>query len=237
LVSEEHIPADEPQPDELDLDENLDELDPPDDPVEDDLPAEDDPPPRQPASARDTIKSLRSRAQSAERANAEYERRLAAVESRQQQPAPTFDPQAAAREEAQFRSSLEQMMPHEAALAVAERSERKMQAQLFQARIEGFDRSDAAVFDQLRASNKAADRLAPEVERLLSQRRQGGDFSLGRRDIPGLLGRAGSVEEGAGCGGPPARSGGRSGGGAAHQPRRGPGRRTARRQGPVAGGC
>ena len=116
---------------------------------------------------------------------ADLVRRIAALEQTRQAPPP--DPQAQAREEAEFRASLEQMLPHEAALAVASRSERRMQAQLTQVALQGFDRTDTADWRQLQATNRAAGRLAPQVEQLLQQRRSMGDYTLGRRDILAYL--------------------------------------------------
>jgi hypothetical protein len=108
-------------------------------------------------------------------------RRIAALEQQRAQPA--FDPQAAARAEQEFRASLEVMAPHEAALAVAQRQEQRFQAQLTQVELRGFDRSDKANFDAMAATDRRAARYAAEVEQLLAQRRQMGDYTLGRRDI------------------------------------------------------
>ena len=117
---------------------------------------------------------------------ADLVRRIAALEQQRQQPPPP-DPQATAREEAEFRASLEQMLPHEAALAVASRSEQRMQRQLAQVALQSFDRSDGAEWRALQTSNRAAERLAPQVEQVLQQRRAMGDYTLGRRDILAYL--------------------------------------------------
>ncbi len=171
---------DEPDPTIDDTEEGADEPEPEPDADE----PEPEPEPRR-SRGGETIRSLRSRAQSAERANAEYERRLAALETRQQQPA--MDPQAAAREEQAFRESLRNMLPDEAALAVADRSERKMQAQIFQARLEGFDQADKSRYEALKATNRAAARLETQVETLLAQNRATGDYKFGRMDVFDLI--------------------------------------------------
>jgi hypothetical protein len=142
------------------------------------------PEPRQTRQERRDERS-RSRARELEAQNAELARRLAALETRQAQP--VVDPAAAQRAEAQFYESLQTMLPHEAAIAVAQRTEQRMQAQLMQAELRGFDRADVAEFNALRARDRAADRLAPEVERLLAQNRAAGDMRFGRMDILDLL--------------------------------------------------
>ena len=117
--------------------------------------------------------------------NADLARRLAALE--QQRSAPQVDPQAAAREEAAFRENLQNMLPHEAALAVAERERGRTMQMMQQMQLANFDRSDTREYAQLRSSNRAAERLASRVEQVLQQRRGMGDYTLGRRDILAYL--------------------------------------------------
>jgi hypothetical protein len=143
-----------------------------------------EPQPRQTRQERRDERS-RSRARELEAQNADLARRLAELERARTQP--VFDPQAQAREEAAFRQSLETMLPHEAALAVAQRSEQRMNQQLVQAELRGFDRADVAEFNALRARDRAAERLAPQVEQLLAQNRAAGDLRFGRLDIFDLL--------------------------------------------------
>jgi hypothetical protein len=113
---------------------------------------------------------------------ADLVRRIAALEQQRSAPPPP-DPQAQVREEAEFRASLEQMLPHEAALAVANRSEQRMQRQLAAVALQGFDRSDTADWRRLQAERPAAVKHAAQVEQILQQRRAMGDYTLGRKDI------------------------------------------------------
>ena len=79
------------------------------------------------------------------------------------------------------------MLPHEAALAVADRERARTQQMMQQVALAGFDRSDIAEYSRLRAGNPAAERLATRVEQLLTERRRMGDYTLGRRDILAYL--------------------------------------------------
>ena len=172
-------------PDGNPLDE-IDEAEPePDEPEPEDQPEPEPEPERRRARVKGEAQRWRERAQTAQAESAELVRRIAALEQQRQQPA--FDPQAAQREEQEFRARLEQMLPHEAALEVANRSERRMQAQLAHVALSGFDRSDKEKFDDLAARNRSAARLAQEVERTLAARRAGGDYTLSRTDILDFL--------------------------------------------------
>ena len=156
------------------------ELDENGDPVEPDP----QPQPRQNAQQRrDDRARGRLRDVTAERD--EFARRLAAVEARQQAPAPVqqVDPAAAQREEQTFWASLEQMLPHEQVRAVAERERQRYQQQSAAIAIGSFDQFDRYEFAQLQATNRWAERLAPRVEAVLQERRRNGDYSMGRKAI------------------------------------------------------
>ena len=170
------------------IDEGLDQIDADGNPIEPepgpepDFEAEPEPEP-QPRPTRQDRRDARVRTERDELA-----RRLLAAETQlqqlQQRPVqPPPDPGAAAREEAAFVESLQQMLPHEAALAVARRQEGRFQQQLHAVALQSFDRTDQAEFNALRATNRTAARLAPQVEQMLQQRRQMGDYTLGRRQI------------------------------------------------------
>jgi hypothetical protein len=181
-----------PADDDLDLgaiDADGNQIEPePDEPEpepEDEPQHPDDQPERQRQIRRGQVHRLRADLDRERTEKADLVRRIAALEQQRQQPA--VDPQAQMREEAEFRSSLEQMLPHEAALAVAGRSEQRMQRQLAQVALQNFDRTDGAEWRQLQATNRAAQRLAQQVETTLQQRRAMGDYTLGRRDILAYL--------------------------------------------------
>jgi hypothetical protein len=183
-----------PEPDEIDeldlgeIDADGNPIDPdpePDEPEPEPQPEPDPAAERRNAARRGQVHRVREQLAAERAQNADLVRRIAALEARPAQPPP--DPQAQAREEAEFRASLENMLPHEAALAVANRSERRMQAQLAQVALQSYDRTDTADWRQLQATNRAAARHAPEVERVLQQRRAMGDYTLGRRDILAYL--------------------------------------------------
>lgn len=170
------------------IDADGNEIDPPEPEPE---PEPDEPPPADDRRERQRTRSgqvgrLRADLDRERTEKADLVRRIAALEQQRTAPPPP-DPQAQAREEAEFRTSLEQMLPHEAALAVANRSERRMQAQLAQVALQSFDRSDTADWRNLQASNRAAARLSTQVEQVLQQRRAMGDYTLGRRDILAYL--------------------------------------------------
>ena len=75
------------------------------------------------------------------------------------------------------------MLPHEAALAVASRSERRMQAQLTQVALQGFDRTDTAEWRQL-ADDQSRRRAPSGTSRAdFAAASRDGRLSLGRRDI------------------------------------------------------
>jgi hypothetical protein len=168
------------EPDELDAPDGPD-AEPPE-PEADLEPAPPEPePPRRPTQVR-RDERFRERARDLESQNADLARRLADLERRQTAPPPP-DPAVQARDEAEFRARLDQLSPAEAALEVANRSERRLQQQMMQAELRGFDRSDVAEFTALRARDRYADRQAAEVERVLQQRRGMGDYTLGRLDI------------------------------------------------------
>ena len=162
---------------ELEPEEPVDEALEPEEPEE---PAE--PPEPRPGRQERRDERSRGRARELEQQNADLARRLAQLEAQRNQPAAP-DPQAAAREEAAFRQSLETMLPHEASLAVAERTERRFQQQLMVAEVRGFDRADTAEFNALRARDRAAERLAPQVEAALQAERAAGRYNFGRLDI------------------------------------------------------
>jgi hypothetical protein len=162
-----------------------DEPDPTDEPDPEPSPEPDPAAERRNAARRGQVHRVRAELDRERAQNADLVRRIAALEARPAQPPP--DPQAQQREENEFRQSLENMLPHEAALAVAARSERRMQAQLAQVALQGFDRGDTADWRRLQTTNRAAARHAPEVERVLQQRRAMGDYTLGRRDILAYL--------------------------------------------------
>lgn len=154
-------------------------------------PSEEPEPRRQQQQDRDRHRPGRSarlaqQLQSERSQNADLARRLAALEQQRSAP-PPIDPREQAREEAQFRENLQNMLPHEAALAVADRERARTQQMMQQVALSSFDRSDGAEYRQLRQSNRAAERLASRVEQVLTQRRQMGDYTLGRRDILAYL--------------------------------------------------
>lgn len=181
----------EPQPG-LDP-ENPEDLEPFEDETEGNPEPEDEPEPeplpddgaqqRRPGRAARRIESLANR-------NAELERRLAALEGRQNlqaQPDPRAAAEAAQREEAQFYESLRDMLPEQQAQAITRRIEQRVGMHMAQAELRGFDRFDVSQFETLRQTSPTAARLAPQVEQILQQRRQGGDYSLGRRQILAFL--------------------------------------------------
>lgn len=194
-MSDERLPA-EPSVPEPDLDPDLDE--PPVDEADLEPEAEAEPeyepePEPQPEQrerrgrASDTIRTLRSRAQEAERRAADLERRMAAFEGRQQLPDPRAVQQAAAEEERQFRESLVGLMPEEISLKVAERTERRIMAQLAQTQVQGFDRNDRRDFEQEAARSRFAQSKSQEVEQVLTQMRNQGIYQFGRLDILDFL--------------------------------------------------
>lgn len=158
----------EPEPDEPGLDEH----------------AEPEPEPDREERRRRTkgeAQRWRERYQREAETSSDLTRRIAALEQQRAQPA--FDPQAAQRAEQEFRAQLELMSPVDAALAVAQRERALHRQELTQVELRGFDRSDKANFDAMAATDRRAARYAAEVERVLAQRRQMGDYTLGRRDI------------------------------------------------------
>lgn len=197
-MSDERLPA-EPSAPEPDLDpEQVDE--PPigqdidEAYLEEDVEPEAEPEPEPQAQpeprrgrANDTIRTLRSRAQEAERRAADLERRMSAFEARQTMPDPRVAQQAAAQEEQQFRESLVGLMPEEIALRVTERTERRMQAQLAAAEVRGFDRNDRIDFEKEAAVSRFAASKRQEVEDLLGRMRSQGVYQFGRLDILDLL--------------------------------------------------
>ena len=193
-MSEERDDPTPPDDDDIDLgaidaDGNEIEPDPPEtepEPEPDEPSADVDQRDRRSQVRRGQVHRLRADLDRERAEKADLVRRIAALEQQRTAPPPP-DPQAQAREEAEFRASLENMLPHEAALAVANRSEQRMQRQLTQVALQGFDRSDTADWRQLQATNKAAARLGPQVEQVLQQRRAMGDYTLGRRDILAYL--------------------------------------------------
>jgi hypothetical protein len=194
-MSEERDP---PPPDGGDDDVDLGAIDQdgnPIDDVEDAEPEPDEPEPeeaepeRQPEPEREQRRQRakgeaqrwRERYQREAATSSDLTRRIAALEQQRAQPA--YDPQAAARAEQEFRASLELMSPADAAIAVANRQAQQFREQLTQVELRGFDRSDKANFDAMTATDRRAARYAAEVEQILAQRRQMGDYTLGRRDI------------------------------------------------------
>lgn len=194
-MSDPREPVDGAQPSPTDADLDPDFLDDPPEPTVDDAEAgaevdetdlenEGEPePPRQTRRERQT-ENWRARAERAEREAAELRGRQSVLEARPQAP---VDPAARAREEAAELDRVQQMLPHEVARYYAEKSARETQQQIFQARVEGFDRSDRAEFSQLRQTNRSAERHAAKVEEILQGRRQNGDWTLGRKQILAFL--------------------------------------------------
>ena len=134
--------------------------------------------PRRRSSARDTITTLRRRAQEAETRLADLERRVTAPAPVQQ-----VDPQAQARADAaEDRRMRDELAPSDYVVWRAERDQRNYQNQLFQMELRNADRFDQSNFRQLKASNPAAARLEPRVEAMLSAARAQGMYALTRED-------------------------------------------------------
>jgi hypothetical protein len=183
------LPADDNPVDDDDIDLGAIDADgneiEPDEPAGPDGAAEpDEPPAPLPDERRERQRTRAGQVGRLRAENADLARRIVLLEQQRATPPPAPpDPQAQAREEQEFRAALEQMLPHEAALAVSDRSERRMQAQLARVALQSFDRTDTADFRRLQSTNRAAARLAAQVEETLKHRREIGDFTLGRKDI------------------------------------------------------
>jgi len=191
-VSDPREPVDTPDlspgDDDIDLtDVTLDELEPaeePDaEPDEFDAPEPDDTQARQPTRSRDTIRQLRGRAQAAETRAQEFERRLAEVERARVPVQPQVDPlllqQRQREEEAQV-----QQLPYEQQIAYwRNRDQQENNRRFAQLQLQTFDQFDTANFNQLKRSEPAAARLAPEVERVLQQQRAQGTYTFSRENI------------------------------------------------------
>lgn len=134
------------------------------------------------ARSRETIKALRERAQTAERAAAEVDNIRRELQELRSRPAP-FDPAAAARAAAEEQERVRQMLPDEVARYYADKTQQEVRQQLAQFQLQNFDQQDSAAFGALRRSNSAAERLAPQVDALLRQRRAQGMYDLGREQI------------------------------------------------------
>ena len=129
--------------------------------------------------ARDTIRTLRTRAQTAEERIADLERRLAEPP----RPAPqTIDPYAQQRALEAERERVAQLMPHEAAEYWANKAIQQNNQANVALRIEMLESRDQASFDALKASNVAAARLAQQVEADVRQLRAVGIYTIGRRE-------------------------------------------------------
>lgn len=172
-------PADDLDPDFLE-DEPLDQSEPEESEFEPDGQPEPEPRQRQPGRAARRIEALTQRTR-------ELEERLRATEGRQALPDPTAAQAAAAHEEQQFRASLVGLMPEEIALKVAERTERKIQAQVAQVELRGFDRSDKAQYEAMAARDRFAQSKAQEVETYLAGMRNQGIYQFGRMDVLDFL--------------------------------------------------
>jgi hypothetical protein len=187
-VSDPREPVDTPEPsgeEDLDLENvTLDELDPePPEEVVDETEAEEPEPTQTRTRSNDTIRSLRARAQSAERKIDEFQRRLDEQQMQPRVQQPQVDPlllqQRQREEEAQV-----QQLPYEQQIAYwRNRDQQENNRRFAQLQLQSFDQFDTANFNQLKRSEPAAARLAPEVERVLQQQRAQGNYSFSRENI------------------------------------------------------
>ncbi len=132
-----------------------------------------------------TPRSLRARAQQAERELAEERRLRAEAEGRWQglQSARTQDPQAAERARAQERALLEQMSPLEQ-LEYVRQQERQAVGNAFQAmRLEMFDATDQQRYDAMAARSPMRDRYRTRVEDAYRQERAAGNIRISREAV------------------------------------------------------
>ena len=174
------------QPDELDtLDEDLDldeELPPEDEPV-DGEPLAEEPPvaaepeprrgPRTPEERR--VHALRQRAREAETENRRLRTLQEQLLTQPRQPAPQQpDPYRQVEADRLEAERVAMMAPHEVAAYYANRSEQRVQQQIYRAQIEAGDRIDKLTFRQIMATEPAAKRLETQVEQELANHRQQG---------------------------------------------------------------
>ncbi len=142
--------------------------------------AEDDvaPEPRRGGGSQ-TIRAQRARAQAAERRAEEAERRIAALESVQRQPA--IDPQAIQRAEQEWLANLEMMTPAQQAQAVIERGRREFGGALQQLRFEQQELRDQTTFDSACARSPTRAAYRDRVEDYVQAQRRAG-FYITRED-------------------------------------------------------
>lgn len=119
-----------------------------------------------------TIRTLRRQRQEAERERDEFKQRLAALETRVQQPA--VDPAAAARAEQEWLQSLELMTPAQQAQAVLERGRRELGGYVQSIQFQTNERLDKQAYDSAARTSRTHQQYRTEVERVLAdERRQG----------------------------------------------------------------
>jgi|SRR5215472_1592360 len=192
MSDERNLPSDPPA-DDPELPDAEDQIDEPDDDLDEpDLreESEDSEPEPQVAPRRrgsETVTALRSRAQQAEARTVDLQRRLAALEGRQNLPDPRVQQQAAQEEENRFYDSLEMMSPREQAKAISDRLQRQNAMALAASEIRGFDRSDKANYAAEMARSKFARDKEQEVEAGLAQMRQQGLYQMSRMDVLDFL--------------------------------------------------
>src|SRR6266566_5701719 len=133
-----------------------------------------EPQPRQPSRAERRIAALRKD----RREQAEEIRRLRQQQdqmlSQTRQPPPQPDPYRQAEIDRQETERVALMAPHEVAAYYANRSEQRVQQQLARLSVENADRLDRISYENFSASRPAAQRMATEVETVLSEARQAG---------------------------------------------------------------
>lgn len=167
---------------EIDADEGLDEAADDGEADEDEGPegqeGDVDPPPR--PRARDTITTLRRRAQEAERGLADVRREVAELRNaRQQQP----DPAAQAAQEAALFERWEQMAPRDAERERKQYYESRVGAALNQMRGQLGDQMDRASYEARSATDKARARLADRVEETIATLRGQGNYTINRETV------------------------------------------------------
>lgn len=141
---------------------------------------------RRPSRAQSRIQRLQQERDEARRQAAEAEGYRRALEQRNQQAAPV-DPYAQQRAEQEFLASLQQMDPYQAAIAIRDRERAQVGNALVQMQRDNAERLDRMEFNSLVRTDAEARRLAPEVERLVSQARAGGDYQTTRQTVYELL--------------------------------------------------
>lgn len=183
-------PGDGPQPD---LQDDLDPgfVDDPPEPDEDDgTPApdediEDTPPEPQAQPQRQSRRDRQSqhwrdRAIEAERSNAAYEARIAALE---RGTVPRTDPQAEARALQAEYERIGMLPPDQMAASLDGLIQRRVNAGVQQV----LDRQDAMAFDQMRRGNPQVAKLAPQVEQMIGALRAQGNYATTREQVVSYL--------------------------------------------------